>query len=96
MLILSFQMCCFFFLNLVFGSNFVVTLFAFKSFFEHYLSIYIYFFYSIFLSVSVFTYSCSSSGLSSFSSAPDAVVAVSSVGVSADASWSPFVAVVLT
>ena len=44
----------------------------------------------------MFTYSCSSSGLSSFYSAPEAVVAVSAVGVSANASWSPFVAVVLT
>ena len=44
----------------------------------------------------MFIYSCSSSGSSLFSSAPDAVVAVSVVGVSANASWSPFVSVVLT
>ena len=94
MLILSFQICCFFFLNLVFGSYLVVTLFAFKVVLN---IIYLYLFLdSIFLSVSVFTYSCSSSGSSLFSSAPDAVVAVSVVGVSANASWSPFVSVVLT
>ena len=78
----------------MFGSDLVVTLFAFKSSFEHYLSISL--FDSMFLSVSVFTYSCSSSGSSSLSSAPDAVVAVAAVRVSAVASWSPFLAVVLT
>ena len=98
MLILSFQVCCFFFLNLVFGSDLVVTLFTFKVVLN---IIYLYLFLdSIFLSVSVFIYSCSSSGSSSFSSAPDAVdnsvVAVSAVGVSANVSWSPFVAVTLT
>ena len=51
---------------------------------------------SIFLSVSVFRYSCSSSGSSSLPSVPDAVFAVSAVWVSAIASWPPFVAVVLT
>ena len=46
--------------------------------------------------VSVITYSCSTSGSLSFSSAPGADVAVTAVGVSAFALWSPFVAVVLT
>ena len=94
MLILSFQICCFFFLNLVFGSYLVVTLFAFKVILN---IIYLYLFLdSIFLSVSVFTYSRSSFGSSLFSSAHHAVVAVSVVGDSANASWSPFVSVVLT
>ena len=44
----------------------------------------------------MFTYSCSSSGTSSFSSAPDDVFAVSAVEVFVNALWSPFVAVVLT
>ena len=94
MLILIFQISCLLFLNLVFGSYLVVTLFSFKVVLN---IIYLYLFLdSIFLSVSVFTYSCSLSGSSLFSSAPDSVVAVSVVGVSANASWSTFVSVVLT
>ena len=46
--------------------------------------------------VSVLTYSCSTTGSLSFSSAPGAVVTVTAVGVSAFALWSPFVAVILT
>ena len=42
---------------------------------------------SIFLSVSVFTYSCSSSGFSSFYSAPEAVFSVSAVRVSEIGLW---------
>ena len=54
-LILSFQICCFFFLNLVFGSNLLVTLFAFKIWFEHSLSISLFGFY-IFISFFVYIF----------------------------------------
>ena len=48
MLILSFQIFCFFFLNLLFGSNLVITLFAFKICFEHYSSLSLFGFYIFF------------------------------------------------
>ena len=82
----------------MFRSDIVITLVAFKRYFNNF-SLYIItrtLLDSILLSVSVFTYSCSSSGSSSFSSAPNYVVVVAAVKVSAVASWSPFVAVVLT
>ena len=87
-----FLCCCFF--DLVFGINLVPTLVALKDVLN---LVYRYQNYdSILLYVSVFTYSCLSSGSSSFSSTPGVVVAVAAVGVSVVASYSQFVAVVLT